>query len=345
MLTQNPPLASSAPSATAPEASATAAAASATPPVPSPSGAASLCEDTQSGSTGTRSVGTVSGQVKSGRILIGIEAAAGPSGTFALAYIDASGLRELPAGVADWTTAHATWETPTTVVFDSERAGDRHLFRADIGDGTVTQITSAFRVGEQNAAFLGDGRIVHDEYSCAEATDFGLHISPTDGSSDSDLTPAHPVNDPAYDSEATVSPDGHTIVFVRHVDENNGALFSIDAGGGAATRLMPDSAKVSYPRWSPDGKTILFNQDVPAGATDLWTIPAIGGTPTRVTQSDPGAIRWEADWSPDGTQIVFKYYENGWRYNELHLANADGSQESVLWTGDNSTAETPHWGP
>ena len=27
----------------------------------------------------------------------------------------------------------------------------------------------------------------------------------------------------------------------------------------------------------------------------------------------------------------------------LHIANADGSQESVLWQGDSSTAETPDW--
>ena len=56
-------------------------------------------------------------------------------------------------------------------------------------------------------------------------------------------------------------------------------------------------------------------------------------------------MSWEGDWSPDGKQIVYKYYEQGWRYNELHIASADGSNESVLWTGDFSTAETPDWGP
>ena len=309
------------------------------------SAATSMCVDTQSQGTGTRSVGTVSGSVKSGRILIGIEAAAGPSGTFALAYIDSGGMHVLPSSVVDFSTAHAVWETPTTAVFDSERADDRHLFRVDIGTGAVTQITSTFRLGEQSSDILGDGRIVHDEYSCSEPIDMGLNITTADGASTTDLTPARPSGDPGYDTEAAVAPDGHTIVFVRHVDDNTGALFTIDAGGGTATRLMPDSDHVSYPRWSPDGKTILFTQNVPSGAPDLWKIAASGGTPTRVTQSDPGSLRFESEWSPDGTQIVFKYYQQGWKYNELHLADSDGSNETTLWTGDNSTAETPHWSP
>jgi len=309
-----------------------------------PSAAASQCVDVQAQRSGNRSVGTVSGSVKAGRILIGIEAAAGPSGTFALAYIDSSGLHQLPSAAVDFSTAHAVWETHTTVVFDSERNDDRHLFRSNIGDGSVTQITTGFRVGQATAAILGDGRTVHEQFSCAAPIDLGLHISNADGSSNTELTPAGVSGAPGWDGEPSVSPNGHTIVFVRHVDDNTGALFTIDAGGGTATRLMPDSDHVSYPRWSPDGTTILFYQNVPAGATDLWTIPAGGGAPTRVTQSDPGASRFEADWSPDGTQIVFKYYEQGWNYNELHIANADGSNESVLWKGDNSTAETPDWG-
>ncbi|MEP7360333.1 MAG: hypothetical protein ABI744_02010 [Chloroflexota bacterium] len=303
-----------------------------------------MCEDTQTQGSGNRSIGTLSGSIRSGRILIGIEAAAGPSGTFAIAYIDSSGLHEIPS-IADWTTAHPTWETQNTIVFDSERAGDRNLFRADISDSSVTQITSTFRVGEEKAAVLGDGRLVHDEYSCAEMSDFGLHITSADGSSDMQLTPTQAVGNPAFDTSPAVSPDGHTIVFVRNVDDNVGALFTIDAAGGDVVRLTPDSRGVEYPRWSPDGNTILFDQTPSGGSSDVWTVPAAGGDAKQVTHSAGGALRWEADWSPDGTQIVLKYYEPGWRYNALHIADADGSNETVLWTGDYSTAETPHWDP
>ena len=289
-------------------------------------------------------MGTVKGTVTTGRILIGIEAAAGPSGTFALAYIDSSGLHEITTQ-PDFTLAHSVWATTDSVVFDSERAGDRHLFRMTIADGSVTQITSELRTAQQDAAILPDGRIVHDQYSCATPVDLGLHITAADGSSNSQLTPARPEGDPGYDQQPAVSPNGQQIVFVRNVDDNTAGLFLVPVAGGTATRLTADALHVNYPRWSPDGKSILFTQYKTGANDELWTVPVTGGDPKQLTHSPAGAMSWEGDWSPDGTQVVYKYYQQGWKYNELHTANADGSNESVLWTGDYSTAETPDWGP
>lgn len=311
---------------------------------PSPTGPVSMCEDIQGTDTGSRSVGTVSGSIASGRILIGIEAAAGPSGTFALAYIDPTGLHEI-ATTSDFTLAHAVWETDKTLVFDSERNHDRHLFRMTIADGAVTQITDGDLLGQGSAAILPDGRIVHDQFSCQTPVDLGLGISVADGRSTTQLTPARQPNDRGFDSQAAVSPDGRKIAFIRFLDEHRGGLFVIDAAGGMATRLTPDQLDVGYPRWSPDGKTILFTQLGNHGSDEVWTVPAAGGDATQVTDNVFGNMSWEADWSPDGRQIVFKHYEQGWSYNALHTAMADGSNDQLLWTGDYSTAETPDWSP
>src|ERR1041384_847327 len=70
--------------------------------------------------------GKLVGSINKGRILMAIETAG--AGTIALAYIDAGGLHVVPMA-HDGTIAHPTWAPDGTIVFDSERAGGRHLFR------------------------------------------------------------------------------------------------------------------------------------------------------------------------------------------------------------------------
>ena len=74
-------------------------------------------------------------------------------------------------------------------------------------------------------------------------------------------------------------------------------------------------------------------------------IPATGGTPTELFDVPPDVIAWNADWSPDGSKVVFEWYEQGWDHNELRAANLDGSGMQTLWVGGpTQTAELPDWG-
>jgi Tol biopolymer transport system component len=76
------------------------------------------------------------------------------------------------------------------------------------------------------------------------------------------------------------------------------------------------------PRWSPDGTQIVFTQDVPYDInraayinglpapnwpqSSIFVVDADGGNLHRVAQSG-----WSADWSPDGSRIVFQSSPKG----------------------------------
>jgi Tol biopolymer transport system component len=182
--------------------------------------------------------------------------------------------------------------------------------------------------------------------SCVAEQDFGIYVATADGSGAIALNKPFPLDSTAGEGDATFSPDGKSVAFVRFVDDSRGAVWVVPAAGGEARRLTSDDFGAAYPRWSPDGKSILFAGRTSPGAADcvLWVVPAAGDKPRRVFNPDASIFELEGDWSVDGSPIVFKVFENGWDHNELRVASADGTHERTRWVGTQSTAETPHWG-
>ena len=73
---------------------------------------------------------------------------------------------------------------------------------------------------------------------------------------------AERVFDMEYATDPQVSPDGKTVVYVRHsmdkmTDRDTGHLWSIDLESGAHRPLVTDVA-AGRPRWSPDGSRIIY---------------------------------------------------------------------------------------
>ncbi|MCC6729094.1 MAG: PD40 domain-containing protein [Chthonomonadales bacterium] len=122
-----------------------------------------------------------------------------------------------------------------------------------------------------------------------------------------------------------LSPDGSALCF-----SYRGDLWSVAAGGGAATRLTVHLAYDAYPRWSPDGRWIAFssNRD---GNYDVFLVPAVGGEARQVTCHPADDV--VCDWSPDGSRILFSSQRDG-RFPDLYTVGVQDRRLARLTHDD-----------
>jgi Tol biopolymer transport system component len=133
---------------------------------------------------------------------------------------------------------------------------------------------------------------------------------------------------------AALSPDARTIVI-----DLLGALWTLSADGGRATRILEDGYDARLPAWSPDGQRIAFQ----AYRSTTWNIWTIGrdGTGVRQETSGPFDDR-EPHWSPDGQYVAFASDRSG-NYDVWILALASGELRQL--TRNPANDFMPAWSP
>ena len=127
--------------------------------------------------------------------------------------------------------------------------------------------------------------------------------------------------------DATISPDGKYIVYVRS-DRNVQGLWIRQTSAANDKQIVP-AAPVGYfgITFSPDGTEVYYaiKSNLDSGA--LYRIPTLGGPPVKVLDKIDGPV----SFSPDGKRFVLvrgNYPNTG--ESALIIANLDGSNEQVL---------------
>jgi len=174
----------------------------------------------------------------------------------------------------------------------------------------------------------------------AETWDSDIFVMrvPDDGGSIEE--PINITNTPELiDNDPDWSPDGQTIVYVRHpVTDNlitrnnspNAEIYVLRVDGSEPpTRLTDNLEEERGPAWSPDGTRIAYmcRKGVPATPTgpptfEICVMNADGTGQIRLTNN--GIVDATPAWSPDGQKIVFH------RGIQLWLMNADGTGQEPL---------------
>jgi len=155
---------------------------------------------------------------------------------------------------------------------------------------------------------------------------------------------------PGYDAEATISPDGKTIVFTSMRDGDLD-LYAMNLDGTHLRRLThevgydggaffsPDSRRLVYRAHHPkdiaeveEYRGLLAQNLVEPGRLEIFVMNADGGDIRQVTSN--GASNFAPFFHPDGRRIIFASNQQDQRAFHLYLINDDGTApEQVTLTG------------
>ncbi len=150
---------------------------------------------------------------------------------------------------------------------------------------------------------------------------------------------------PGYDAEATVSPDGKTILFTS-VRDGDLDIYSMDRNGKNVKRLTDALGYDGGPFFSPDGKQIVYrsyhpktekeiarykdrlkNNLIEPNNFEVWVMDADGSNKRKVTNL--GVASFAPYFHPSGKKIIFSsnYFAKDPRKRnfDLLMVNTDGT--------------------
>lgn len=168
--------------------------------------------------------------------------------------------------------------------------------------------------------------------------DYDISVANADGSGTRRIT-----DNPRYDAEGTLSPDGKTIVFTS-LRDGDLDIYTMSVDGTNLKRLTHTLGYDGGPFFSPDGKQIVYRAWHPQTAADsteftslvaqnlvrptrmeIWVMNADGSGQRQITNL--GGANFAPYFHPDGRRILFaSNYKNPRSRNfDLYLINLDGT--------------------
>jgi TolB protein len=188
---------------------------------------------------------------------------------------------------------------------------------------------------------IGDRIVLTMEPRIRALTNPDVFLLSPDGS---DLTRV--TRTPSVEAGLSWSPDGGRVAFTRQRGEWV-HLFVMDLDEGEEVHLGPGT----NPSWSPDGRYIVYSSPDPTATprSDLFVVRPDGSGRAKLTSGSQWGD-YNAQWSPDGSKILFERYpadqsgEFG-PFADLWVLSSTGITRLTSRQSDDSGVQDGQWSP
>ena len=234
--------------------------------------------------------------------------------------------------------------------------GCYQMYVMDLESGTIRMVSTGVGATTCGYFFPGDRRVLYSSTHLRSPNcppkpkrdgayrwsldDYDLYAVKVDGQNMQRMTAT-----PGYDAEATVSPDGKTIVWTS-VRDGDLDIYAMNLDGTHVRRLTDDLGYDGGPFFSPDSRRIVYRAQHPQtpeeieqykallaqglvepGRLEIMVMNADGSGKRQVTKN--GASNFAPYFHPNGTQIIFSSNletrnEGGRPAFHLYLVRDDG---------------------
>ncbi len=204
-----------------------------------------------------------------------------------------------------------------SVVTEIDDNGKRSLWLRNVATGSDTQILAPTDTYYSSLTFSRDGDYIYFRHGAPGGkTGYYLYRMPVLGGSPQMLQQD-------VDSNATFSPDGRRMIYVRINNPEVGKLRWLTANvDGSDEKILRIASAYPSPRsisWSPDGKTIVYQPyepSLPDGFHRIEALNVTSGAVKTVYHSDDLWIN-SVTWLPDGSGLLITADTMGSNFSRL----------------------------